>query len=137
MHGRYLEAERLRGELGVFALKVVMTVNAGALLAILAMIANMDRVRNHQPYEAALAVSGWYLAGLVAAMLAGLLGYFYQGALAHNRRDEYYEAIGRPKDNSCLSKNEKLLYRGTLACGIGAFVAFSLGSLSFLTRVSL
>lgn len=39
-HEEFLAAERLRGELGVFCLKVVMTANAGVLVGLLAVIGN-------------------------------------------------------------------------------------------------
>ena len=136
MHEVYLGAERLRGELGVFVLKVIMTVNAGALVGILALVANMDRFVNQRFYQAVLAVSWYYFGGLVAALLAGGLGYFYQAALALDRVEALNKAASLHVKDNMLPKVKDWLFWATVLTCLAAFALFVAGGLVFLMRVA-
>ena len=88
-HQRYeqiLHSDRAAVDLGVFTLKVVMTINAGALIALLAAI---DRL-NGAPGACQ------FLLGLMAAALAALLSYFYQSLVTEGFRIEFHADFSTP-----------------------------------------
>ena len=86
-----LHSDRVAMDLGLFTLKVAMTINAGALIALLAA---MDILKGAPGAEQ-------FFLGLMAASLAGLLAFFGNGlgtlALAGEFEDQYSEQRTTPR----------------------------------------
>ena len=93
----YLHSDRAAVDIGIFVLKVVMVVNAGALIALLATFGQFKDV---QEVAGSIAASAYpFFFGLVAAILGAMLSYIYQSlntAKLLNEFHGHFPKLGEP-----------------------------------------
>ncbi|CAM3394071.1 hypothetical protein [Thalassospira profundimaris] len=83
-----LHSDQLTAQIGLFALKMVLSVNGAALIAIMAAYPSL--AKDSPILASTLPDVGFYMVcGLVAALCCGMLAYFYQGQLTDKRWSEH------------------------------------------------
>ncbi|PIW25845.1 MAG: hypothetical protein COW30_18105 [Rhodospirillales bacterium CG15_BIG_FIL_POST_REV_8_21_14_020_66_15] len=89
-------SDLLAANIGVFVLKTVIILNAGALVT---LIAAYPHLRNETGFVARLPEAGTlFFWGLAAAIVAGFLGYIYQSLVTRNEWDQM--AVRFPAPNT-------------------------------------
>ncbi|MBF0252036.1 MAG: hypothetical protein HQL35_15560 [Alphaproteobacteria bacterium] len=97
MYQSALHSDRMAGDIGVFTLKTTIVTNGAALIAILAAYPNLHA--EHANVAAVLPCAGrLFLIGLIAAMAAAAIAYFYQSAVTAGEWNKIHEAY--PGDGS-------------------------------------
>ena len=73
-----MQSGRVAADIGVFVLKTLVTINGGALIALLALYPQVDRIARIRAVIPD--ASEWFVCGLVAAVISSILAYFFQFA---------------------------------------------------------
>lgn len=76
-HIHMLASDRAAVDLGVSALKTAVLINAGAIVALLAFVAQVWKT-DHEIAKQVLLASSYYFYGLASAATAFIIAYFYQ-----------------------------------------------------------
>ena len=97
-----LHSDRITGDIGIFALKVVLILNGAALLGLLGAFPSFTS--NTNASEQLLAAGGYYLCGVLAAALAVGVAYLYQSFVTGNDWDTLREASDMPPANPWIGK---------------------------------
>ena len=129
-------SDKLAADVGVFCLKILLTVNAGGIIALLALVANKEN--DTVLYAAAIIASRWFLAGLISAMLSMGFAYFYQSFVTLIRRRELDVAsasVKKPRYD-WAGKWTSILYWPMVGFATVAFGLFIVGSIVFLSSVT-
>lgn len=98
-----LHSDQLTAQIGLFALKMVLSVNGAALIAIMAAYPSL--AKDSPILASTLPDVGFYMVcGLVAALCCGVLTYFYQGQLTYQRWSEHNANHGTGGDSKAVEK---------------------------------
>jgi len=93
-----LHSDRLTAEIGMFALKMAVSVNGAALVAILAAYPSL--AKNDPALAEILPDVGFFMVnGLIAALVSALLAYFFQGQATAMRWSEHNESHSEGQDS--------------------------------------
>ena len=96
VYEQILHSNRAAVDIGLFVLKVVMVVNAGALIALLATIGQFKDVEGVVDSIAESAYPFFF--GLMTAILGAGLSYFYQSLITANLWNAYYAKFSNPEE---------------------------------------
>lgn len=92
MQEHALHSDRLAGEIGVFVLKIILVINGGALIAVMAAYAQLGTSKE---IATGLADGGrLFLWGILVAALASAASYFYQSFVTAKLWNDMQEAFG-------------------------------------------
>ena len=132
-----LHSDKMAAEIGVFCLKILMTITAGGIVALLALVANLDKDKDAAMYGAALYASAWFLAGLIFAILSSGTAFLYQSFVTLVRRHnlDVASAVEKPK-YSWARWGAGILKLPMVGFALLAFVAFVVGSVGFLYGIT-
>ena len=123
-----LHSDRATVDIGVFALKVVMTINAGALLALLAAKESLEGAPG--------AVQ--FFVGLMSAALAALLSYIYQSLVTASLWNQFsveFPDPGTPPRFGWAHKSAKVIIVIVLLLVFVSYGAFGWGTWSAISRI--
>lgn len=88
-----LHSDRITGEIGMLVLKISMLVNGGALIAVLPLLSNAES--GQDLIQKLVNSATWFAAGLLTAVVATGISYFYQMAVTARDWNHLYEAGGQ------------------------------------------
>lgn len=98
-----LHSDQLTAEIGLFALKMVLSVNGAALVAIMAAYPSLAQ-HNYDVADALPNVGFFMICGLISALISGMLAYFCQGQITTKRWSEHNQAHGLGGDSATAEK---------------------------------
>ncbi len=127
LHDHILHNDRAAVDIGVFALKVVMTINAGALIALLAAMESL---------KGAPGASAFFF-GLMTAAGASLLSYIYQSSMTAAVWREYHIKFpepGREPPYKWATATSKLIWV-VIAMVLASYVAFGYGTWAVISSM--
>ena len=129
LYEQILHSDRATVDLGLFALKVVMTVNAGALLALVAAVEHL----------AGAPGAAQFATGLMTAVLAAILAYFYQGFVTANLWTQFHAEFpvpGEPPPSQRAGKALQPCLRFIIGLVLVSYGAFGYGTWSVISSLS-
>ena len=110
----YLHSDRAAVDIGIFVLKVVMVVNAGALIALLATFGQFKDV---QEVAGSIAASAYpFFFGLVAAILGAMLSYIYQSLNTAKLLNEFSRALPQTRRTAALRVGKTTCQSNSMYC---------------------
>lgn len=86
LYEQILHSDRAAVDIGMFALKVVTTINAGALIALLAAVSSLEGAPGAEQF----------FVGLVLAVAAVILAYFYQSLVTAVHWNTFHSEFPQP-----------------------------------------
>jgi len=132
-----LHSDRISAEIGIFVLKVLMTVNGGALITLIAFVTNADSDESSGLMQAAECASKWIFWALLFAMISAAIAYFYQSLVTAKGWKELQEASGVEdpgyKWAPCSAKITSILM---VVTALMSFASFVIGGFIFLDGLS-
>ncbi|WP_430473759.1 hypothetical protein ACQ0MK_17905 [Thalassospira lucentensis] len=123
-----LHSDQLTAQIGLFALKMVLSVNGAALIAIMAAYPSL--AKDSPTLAKALPEVGLFMVyGLVAALFSVMSAYFYQGSLTDKRWSEHNADHGDGGDSDLIKKRRNIAIK---TLNIFYVVAWFLSAILFI-----
>lgn len=114
-----LHSDQLAAQIGLFALKMVLSVNGAALIAIMAAYPSL--AKDDPALANALPEVGIFMVyGLITALLSAMCAYFYQGQVTEQRWSEH-----NAKHGSGGVSQSTNTWRSTIITTLNVFYIFS------------
>ena len=129
LHDHILHNDRAAVDIGVFALKVVIMINAGALIALLAAIKSLNGVPGILVF----------FFGLMAAVGAALLSYIYQSSVTANLWREYQTNFPEPGEEppyKWAPATSKLTIWAIILMVFTSYILFGCGTWAVIFSIS-
>lgn len=119
-----LAADRESADLGLLAARTAVLVNAGAVVAILALVGQLWGARD-EALAAVIAEAHWFFWGLVLALATILAGYVFVELKSERERDKAYSDA--PPDTDRLTAVEWWALV-VAALSLASYTAFAVGA---------
>ncbi len=126
-------SDRMAVDIGLFVLRICLTVNGGGLIALIALypsITGKNEVENMLAWS-----GGWLLAGLIIAILSAASAYFYQSSVTASIWRRQYKAYpdGGKIPYAWSGKARCILAVLMIGFTFGSIVAFCIATVPLLS----